>query len=137
MAHCRTPALLNFARKALRLAGAAARCDPAVLIEVNIDDFNVGSHMASDNTVGNGGVTSALSSLDTTHVIGGTRTLVDNLTAGIIPYQSSTRVDATVGQLIINNGVGEVTGSSVSWALPANLLPTTGSLELGVRARQV
>lgn len=129
----------------LALASAPAQ---AVLVKVEIDDFNVGAQcigtysnsaqLSSVQSTFCPGATqtgstasSALTGLNTADVIGGSRTLSYTLLAHDSLTQSSTRVDpvaATGGQLIINNGVGEQTDSRVSWTLPANLLPTTGTI---------
>lgn len=124
---------------------AASAPSAAVLVKVDIDDFNVGTQC-----IGTYSTSSQLSSvrstfcpaatqsgtsasttqtgLPTSEVIGGSRELSYSLLASVSPVQSSTRVDASVGQLIINNGTGEKTDSRVSWVLPAGLLPTTGTI---------
>lgn len=118
---------MNPMPKLLLLAGMLSGMPAeAVLITVNVDDFNAGNQSLSDTTANNVAVTGTVTGLDTAHVIGGGRTLSNNLLASVSPVSSVARVLG--GWLGMVNGVGEKPEVRVSWTLPAGLLPTTGTV---------
>lgn len=105
------------------LAGASllAASSIANATTLIIDNFNVGNQSISDTTVDATPVTDTALGLNPVDVVGGQRTLRDDLIAAAAPIGNQVQVNS--GVLDITNGTGENSNVAVDWLLPSGYIP--------------
>jgi hypothetical protein len=105
------------------LAGASllAASSIANATTLIIDNFNTGNQSINDLTLDATPVTDTALGLNPTDVVGGQRTLRDDLIAANPPIGNVAQVNS--GVLNIDNGTGENSNVAVDWLLPSGYIP--------------